>query len=214
MKVGRATVCIIATMAAAALSSRAAADSGSPASLLEATWAVGVTGEPDSIAVDAHGNIYAAGATGTDVGSKYTARVQKLDSNGRMQWKRKALSADRSVFRSVAVDGVGNIYAAGIVGQGEMSFGNGVCVTGGHPTTNMVLVKYDSQGIARWARMIVNTDDESELDSVAVDSVGNVYAAGSCRMWAPIDFAQKAPGYYAISATRTVMSSARGAGPV
>jgi hypothetical protein len=114
------------------------------------------------------------------VDSKYTARVQKLDSNGRMQWERKALSADRFVFRSVAVDGVGNIYAAGIVGQGETSFGNGVRVTGGHPTTNMVLVKYDSQGIARWARTIVNTDDESELDSVAVDSVGNVYAAGSC----------------------------------
>jgi hypothetical protein len=41
-----------------------------------------------------------------------------------------------------------------------------------------VLVKYDSNGTALWARTVSSGNDSSAFRSVAVDSSGNVYAAG------------------------------------
>ena len=148
-----------------------------------------------SAAVDSSGNVYAVGqlwgpgtvnfgnsATVTGVSNGYNALLVKYDSQGTVQWGQTVTAIpDRSQFYSVAVDSSGNVYAAGYVSgaSGAVDFGNGVTVTKSDTFLNAVLVKYDSSGIAQWARTVTAGSSESSFSSVAVDSSGNVYEAGS-----------------------------------
>jgi hypothetical protein len=147
------------------------------------------------VAVDSVGNVYAAGSqsgTGTfDYGNGVKATgtysdginvvLVKYNSSGTAQWARSvAAGTDRSAFHSVATDNEGNVYAAGFqVGTGTYNYGNGITVTGTYSDgINVVLVKYSSSGAAQWARSLSTGTDLSRFTSVAVDSAGNVYAAG------------------------------------
>lgn len=77
------------------------------------------------------------------------------------------------------VDSSGNIYAAGYQnGQGTFDYGDGVTSTGKNTNYNVVLVKYDSSGIAQWAETVATGPGYSRFYDVAADSSGNVYAAG------------------------------------
>jgi altronate dehydratase len=173
-----------------------------------AQWAKTVSTGDDqslftSVAVDASGNIYTAGyqkgtgvyTYGTGVtaqGSAYNNNVDsssgsnvvlvKYDSSGTAQWARTVSTGnDPSRFSSVAVDSSGNIYAAGSQrGTGVYTYGTGVTARGYSTYANVVLVKYNSGGTAQWAKTVVSTgNDVSSFSSVAVDSSGNIYAAGS-----------------------------------
>ena len=154
------------------------------------------------MAVDSSGNVYAAGyvsgASGAvDFGNGVTvtksdtflnAVLVKYDSSGIAQWARTvtAGSSDSS-FSSVAVDTSGNVYVAGeIDGTGIYEFGNSVTAKGTaisvgllNPAGNVVLAKYNFSGIAQWAQTVTAGSPDSSFSSVAVDSSGNVYAAGS-----------------------------------
>jgi hypothetical protein len=68
----------------------------------------------------------------------------KYDSSGTAQWAWSVSSgSDDSGFGSVAVDGSGNVYAAGgIYGTGTYTFGTGVSAQGTGSGYNVVLVKY------------------------------------------------------------------------
>ncbi|HNZ28040.1 MAG TPA: hypothetical protein PKK13_12520, partial [Spirochaetota bacterium] len=94
----------------------------------------------------------------------------------------KSVTAENgySKFYSVAVDSSGNVYAAGYQeGTGSYTYGEGVSVAGSYADgSNVVLVKYDSSGNALWAKSVTAGTDVSSFSSVAVDSSGNVYAAG------------------------------------
>ncbi len=147
-----------------------------------------------SAAVDSSGNVYAVGqlwgpgtvnfgnsATVTGVSNGYNALLVKYDSQGTVQWGQTVTAIpDRSQFYSVAVDSSGNVYAAGYVSgvSGAVDFGNGVTVTKSDTFLNAVLVKYDSSGIAQWARTVTAGSSDSSFSSVAVDTSGNVYVAG------------------------------------
>ncbi|MDR1315244.1 MAG: hypothetical protein LBK13_00095 [Spirochaetales bacterium] len=166
----------------------------------EAHWARSLSAagtgnsEFSSVAADSAGDVYAAGSQyGTeafDYGNGVTvvgtasgannAVLAKYDSSGAAYWAR-SLSAGtgNSEFSSVAADSAGNVYAAGYqFGTGTYDYGGGVTVTGAASGANAVLVKYDSSGTAHWARSVSTGKDYSEFTSVAVDSAGNVYAAG------------------------------------
>ena len=155
-----------------------------------------------STAVDASGNVYAAGeiwgpgtldfgngVTPTGVSAGYNALVVKYDSSGTAQWGRTSTAqpgqtvsagSNGSSFSSVAVDSSGNIYAAGATSgaSGPVDFGNGVRVVRTDTFANAVLVKYDPLGIAQWARAVTAGSSYSGFSSVAVDPSGNVYVAG------------------------------------
>ncbi len=84
-----------------------------------------------------------------------------------------------SKFNSITTDSSGNVYAAGyITGTGQYSFGNGKIAQGTYTGQNIILVKYDSSGNAQWAQTATGGVNNSVFNSVAVDSSGNVYAAG------------------------------------
>jgi hypothetical protein len=149
------------------------------------------------VAVDASGNVYAAGyqslpvtynygngvtATGTASNYTHNAVLVKYDSTGTAQWARSvSAGTNLSSFRSVAVDGAGNVYAAGEqAGTGTFNYGNGVTVAG-IAFDNIVLVKYNSSGTAQWARTVaasMGINLSSWFTSVTLDGAGNVYAAG------------------------------------
>src|SRR5262249_53393007 len=124
--------------------------------------------------------------------------IVKYDSSGIAQWARTMTKgSDASWFGSVAVDRSGSVYAAGSIGEGTFDLGNGVTVTG--TTKNgafigtagsgyAVLAKYDSMGTAQWARTVSPGGSTSSFDSIAVDSSGNVYAAGSVGSTGIYDF--------------------------
>ena len=152
-----------------------------------------------SVAADATGNVYAAGSIGgTDTygfGNSVTATgsasldpiadevdpnvvLVKYNSSGVAQWAQTDTADNASRFRSVALDSVGNVYAAGSIGENTVDFGHGITAMGiathdqvfgfGKPGY-VVLVKYDSLGIAQWARTVTNAGPDSGFDSVAVD---------------------------------------------
>jgi hypothetical protein len=160
-------------------------------------WAKSVTAGADysffnSIAVDSAGNTYAVGdviGTGTfNFGDGVTATgkysgnniiLVKYDSNGKAQWAKSVTDGpNNSVFNSVAVDSAGNIYAAGwITGTGTYNF-DGATATGTYGGNNIVLVKYNNNGQTQWAKSVTAGTSVSIFNSIAVDSAGNIYAAG------------------------------------
>jgi hypothetical protein len=146
------------------------------------------------VAVDSAGNLYVAGdvgsalGTGTyDFGNGVSAAgpspvLVKYDSSGIAQWVRTWPT--KTGFSSLVADSDGNLYAAGGGCCGTYDFGNGVTAMGegGFAGTAcpscVLLVKYDASGIAQWAHSSSEDGAGSYFNSVALDSSGNVYAAG------------------------------------
>ena len=183
---------------------------GGDSSGITGPWALSVSGTSqrtvfESVTTDTDGNIYAVGlqdgsdavsygngvsTIGPQSGFNENAVVVKYNANGEAQWARTPVSApNRSVFLAVAVDHNGNVYAAGYqAGDGEFDYGNGVTVASAANVTfpgNMVVVKYDSAGVAQWARTVTSVSSNqtsanlnSRFNAIAVDPQGNVYVAG------------------------------------
>jgi len=161
-----------------------------------ALWARSVTGGGsnkssfNSVAIDSSGNVYAAGyqygslsygegVTATGISEKSVVLV-KYNSSGTALWATGLLSGtDVSYFKSITVDSLGNVYAAGYqYGTESYTYGTGVSVSGTYSGDNVVLVKYDSLGTALWAKSVSAGANNSYFNSVAIDSSGNVYTAG------------------------------------
>jgi hypothetical protein len=168
-----------------------------------AQWAQTITGGVDdssfsSVSVASDGSVYAAGyiyGTGTyNFGNGVTAAgtstgknivLVKYNSSGVAQWAQTVTvtgGTSASFFNSVsAVASDGSVYAAGnISGTSTYNFGNSVTAAGASNGNNIVLVKYNSTGVAQWAQTVTGTGvvDESSFSSVSVASDGSVYAAG------------------------------------
>jgi hypothetical protein len=149
----------------------------------------------NSVSVASDGSVYAAGyinGTGTyGFGSGVTVAgtntnginmvLVKYDSSGVAQWAQTVTAgSDYSILLSVSAASDGSVYTAGqIYGTGTYNFGNsGVAAAGTYAGFNTVLVKYDSSGVAQWARTVTAGSNESLFSSVSVTSDGSVYAAG------------------------------------
>jgi hypothetical protein len=168
----------------------------------EAQWAVVQDTDTlwstfNGIAADGLGNIYAAGgqeSTGTFTyggasaqgsGGINIALIVKFDSDGHGLWARAATGSSTSLFKGVAVDGSGGVYAVGNqAGIGTYTYSpSGASATGTYSGgTNSVIVHYDSTtGAALWAKSITSSSYNSAFYGVAADGQGTVYAAGFQR---------------------------------
>ncbi|MFA6268855.1 MAG: hypothetical protein WC652_03525, partial [archaeon] len=166
-----------------------------------AQWAKGPIGETgtttdgvNSIFVDSSGNVYATGgfsaesiSFGNDVnldnGSGIDFFVVKYDSSGVAQWAKNAVGTGPYTEQgnSVFVDSSGNVYLTGTFYSPNLGFGNDVNLTNSNPNQpNFFVVKYDSSGVAQWAKgPSSGTGGSTETAySVFVDASGNVYAGG------------------------------------
>lgn len=176
-----------------------------------AVWArtttAGYSSSINSLALDTSGNVFAGGFVSSGgvgsttntfgTGVSLTGRVNgtdimllKYNSSGIVQWAKSVTDGSSgSAFDSIAIDSNGNIFGVGTIsGTGVNTFSTGVTATGLITgKTSPLLVKYDSSGIAQWARTITSasggstTPEDILFKSVAVDSTGNAYVAGKFK---------------------------------
>lgn len=129
-----------------------------------------------SIAADSSGNIIIAGSTGGNLfGMSYggvDAFVAKYNTDGKEIWGSQFGTTGIDVAVSVAIDAAGNIFIAGYSSHYLL---NGKPYSEGLST---FVRKCDSNGKQIWTIQFgLNSYDE--LGSIALDSSGNIYIAGS-----------------------------------
>lgn len=108
-----------------------------------------------------------------------TCTLSYISPEAEALWARTVIAGtESSPFYGVAVDGEGNVYAAGCHGgAGEpCTFGTGVSVRASYNDVSTI-VKYSANGTAQWANT-VDLSSFSIFTDVAVDRSGNVYAVG------------------------------------
>jgi uncharacterized delta-60 repeat protein len=113
------------------------------------------------VAVDSSGNVYVAGTVALSNRNQYL--IAKYNSSGTLQWQNRYGAANSGVSlegSSVAVDGSGNVYAAGYANNNSF---------------NSTVVKLNSSGTLQWARE--QTDAGFNDGRVITDSSDNVIVA-------------------------------------
>jgi len=117
------------------------------------------------LVIDSFGNLYVTGFSRGVVVSNFA--TIKYDSNGKELWV--ARSNDNGYGMAVTLDSQGNVYVAGYEKTDSIYF-------------DYMVIKYDSAGNELWVARYngpANLDDFA--NSIAVDSVGNVYVTGRSR---------------------------------
>ena len=143
---------------------------------------------PNSIAVDANGNIYVAGSfTGTSItfgsstltnaGGYSAIFIVKYDTLGNTLWAKSAGGSGTGddYAYSVSVDKNGNAYVVGTFESPTITFGSTTLTQAG--IRDIFIVKYDTSGNPLWAKS-AGGNDSDEAFSVTVDANGNSYMAG------------------------------------
>lgn len=154
-----------------------------------AVWAQSATG-PNlnvsfrGVAVDGSDNIYAAGdsgSTGTFTFSPlnftgYGPLIVKYNAAGVAQWAATSTASCTSYFYRIATAG-NFVYAVGNQDSASCTYGSQT-VNPGYAGNNVLLVKYDSAGVAQWGTSTSTSTCISGFRAVATDSFGDVYAVG------------------------------------
>jgi uncharacterized delta-60 repeat protein len=130
------------------------------------TWGGGLWDRGYGVAADLLDNVYLTGYTYSYGEGSADMILVKYDSNGVQRWNRTWGGAGHDEGSGVTVDSSSNIYLAGHTN----SFGAGIY--------DMVLVKYDSNGMQQWNRTWGGVNDEG-CEGVAVDSTDDVYLTGT-----------------------------------
>lgn len=165
-----------------------------------AQWAKTVTSGTNvsgfiEISIDSSDNIYAAGyvygnveySFGNDVTlsagdtADESVVVVKYNTSGAAQWAKSVTGGGgESEFYGVAVDSSGNVYTGGYIqGSGTYAFGNSVTAQAdASSNVSVILVKYNANGTAQWARTVSGGADDSNFQGVSVDASDNIYGAG------------------------------------
>jgi hypothetical protein len=122
---------------------------------------------------DDAGNLYLAGGASGIIGGQnqdnYDASLRKITTTGAAVWNRQLGGTSVDEFRGVSLDGLGNLYVAG-VGHGNL-FGPS------RGQADALLGKYDADGNLMWSRQFGGAQNDG-ANAVAADSLGNVFVAG------------------------------------
>jgi len=122
------------------------------------------------------------------VSSTVGSLLVKYDSNGNAQWAKTSVSTQYNEFVSGVISG-NYIYVGGYNNRTVThDFGNSVVATGGYNGNNTLIVKYDLNGNAIWARTTSSGTKNSRFSSIAVDSDEFVYGAGLIQDGGTINF--------------------------
>lgn len=112
--------------------------------------------------------------------SSNNAVIVKYDSSREpVALRTTLLGGSDSVFSEVAVDSTGNVYVVGYQnGTSTYNYGSVSSASGSHTGSNAVIVKYNNNLSAQWARTVTSGNDNSLFDAVTVDASGNIHAVG------------------------------------
>lgn len=131
-----------------------------------------------------NGNKYTSGYYGS---SPYNALLVKFDCNDNISWVSTSVSTD-SDLKGVSASSLGDVYTVGYVrGLTSNNFGNGVSVVGPNSQNNIVIVKYNSSGIAQWGKTIVSGSSICTYFGVDVSGT-DIYSVGYMFDVLPYDF--------------------------
>src|ERR1043166_4863094 len=127
-----------------------------------------------ALAVDAAGSIYVGGLGPATWGTPVTVAgfgsfIAKLDPDGNLTWN--AFLGSTGV-RGLALDGIGNVYAAG-----GGSCGWGTPINGCSGDSEAYAAKLDPNGKLKWNTFIGGTGYDFGY-SLGLDATGNIYVAG------------------------------------
>lgn len=137
-------------------------------------WAVKYSGSSvgndagNAITVNSSGDVFVSGMSMSSLFSTDFITV-RYDKSGTLKWASRYTGTNMSIGQAmdIALDNLGNIYAAG-------SFGSAF-----HGGLDYLTVKYNSEGAQLWASRYngpANSDDIA--NSIAVDQNGNVFVTG------------------------------------
>jgi len=141
------------------------------------------------IAVDASGNLYAAGDTDSataEFGSfnltgadENDAFLCKLDPDGTFLWAKRIGGTGSETAQSIALGPQGEVYATGTF-EGTVDFdpGAGTASLSSAGIRDVFVLRLDNEGAYVWARHMGGTDDDFGL-AIAVDALGNAYTTGN-----------------------------------
>lgn len=159
------------------------------------TWATYDGGSGDDrgfcVAVDATGNIYLSGGTGSSTGiasggfqntyggGAYDAFLTKVNAAGSLLWATYyGGSGTEFYYGTVAADAAGNVYLSGITGSAAGIASGGFQNTYGGGLYDAFLVKFDAaSGNRIWATYYGGSGLD-EFYSIAIDASNNLYLAG------------------------------------
>jgi hypothetical protein len=112
--------------------------------------------------------------------AKQSTIIAKYNQNGFAQWAKTIISGDdESGFNKIRLKN-NYMYCAGwIFGNGNFYFDDYVMARGPDPNTNCVLVKYDLNGNARWARSLIYGGSSGFSGMAVTDDA--IYVCGSVR---------------------------------
>jgi hypothetical protein len=162
----------------------------------ELNWAknFGISGssDPNAVAIDpSTGDIVVAGAfigstnlgggvvaSHGDAGAGADIFVARYDKSGAFKWAKTFGNGQLCAAHAVAVDASGNVVVAGGL-QGSLDFGGGALAAVGDQ--DVFVAKFDAGGAHVWSKSFGVVAQTQNLDSVAIDSAGNVFAAGVAR---------------------------------
>ncbi len=130
------------------------------------------------VSTDAGGSIYVTGVTAGNLDGNTSAGqsdifLAKYDGSGAKLWTRQFGSIKQDSARCIEAGEDGGVYVSGTT-QGDMS---GYTNQG---QSDIVVAKYDAAGTEIWTRQL-GSSKRDEVQGMAVDSVGNVYLAGSTQ---------------------------------
>jgi len=142
----------------------------------------------NSVSVDSSGNVHITGyfwSSTIDFGGGALKNASagysdiflaKFDSNGNHLWSKRFGGSSDDLGSSVSVDSSGNVYITGNFKSSTIDFGGGTLTNAGGK--DIYLAKFDSNGNHLWSKRFGGNDDDY-VQSVSVDSSGNVYIIGS-----------------------------------
>jgi FlgD Ig-like domain len=145
----------------------------------------------EDVAIDVADNVFVTGSCSGSIdfgeGVLQGLGVQamflaKYDSAGNHVWSQRFWSTRSQSGKQVAVDGAGNIVVAGVF-RGALFFDGSYWID--TPGEDIFVARVDADGSHVWVRKFGDESTQS-FTSMAVDAVGNLFAAGEFIGW--IDF--------------------------
>jgi len=155
-----------------------------------------ITDSGNCLTLDRAGNVYVVGSfQGTPdfdpgVGNYflptlggYDAFILKLNNSGDFVWVKSIGGGLHEHAYSLGFDAFGNIYVSGsFLGRIDFDPGPGYYFLGNNNSisaSNVFILKLDSAGKFRWAKVLGESNTYIEHKSLTVDKFGNVYISGS-----------------------------------
>ncbi len=169
---------------------------GNPPPTTNATFAIQIAGpnaeQVADVAADASGNVYVAGTfsgtTDFDPGSGTTALttfggtdgfLAKYSASGGLQWVSRFGGSGTENVTSLVRDAAGNLYVGGsFSGAADFDPGPGFQVLNSLGDQDGFVAKFSPSGDFVWARRFGGTAGD-QVNDLAVDAAGNVYAVGA-----------------------------------